>query len=113
MEKERLGKRGMELTIGTIVVIVLAIVVLIVLVVGFTGGWGNLWGNISAFFGGSNVDSIVQACNTACLTNSINAWCYDIRTIKGVSDITEPKKCVELKANIKYGLKDCPAITCT
>jgi len=111
MEKERLGKRGMELTIGTMVVIVLAIVVLVVLIVGFTGGWGNLWGNISAFFGGSNIDSIVQACNTACLTNSKNAWCLEERKITGVS-ITE-KTCDELKSQVEYGFKDCPAITCS
>ncbi len=110
MEKKRLGKRGMELTIGTIVVIVLAIVVLVVLVVGFTGGWGNLWGNISAFFGGSNVDSIVQACKTACLTNSINAWCYEIRSVKGVT--LTGTNCKDLKGETKYGFTDCPAITC-
>lgn len=70
------------MTIGTIVIIVLALIVLVVLVLGFTGGWSNLWGRITSFFGGSNVDSIVQACQVACSTNSQNDYCVRERSVK-------------------------------
>ena len=105
-----MNKRGAELAISTLVIIVIAVVVLVVLVVGFTTGWGNLWGNIQAFFGGgSNVDAMVRACDTACLTQSKNAWCAEERTVTG---FTGKKTCEQLKAESTKGFKDCPGITC-
>ncbi len=78
-----MNKRGAELTIGTLVIIVLAVIVLVVLVVGFTSGWGDLWANISQFFGaGANIDTVVSACNTACLTQGKNAFCTQNREVK-------------------------------
>ncbi len=84
------NKKGAELTIGTIVIIVLALVVLVVLILGFTSGWGNLWGRITSFFGGgNNVDSVVQACSVVCSTNSMNDFCVIDRTLRVNKD--DPK----------------------
>jgi len=81
-------KKGAELTIGTIVIIVLALVVLVVLVLGFTGGWGNLWSRITSIFGGgANVDSVVQACQVACSTESKYDYCTRERTIMAESNV--------------------------
>lgn len=78
-----MNKKAAEMTIGTIIIIVLALIVLVVLVVGFTGGWSNLWGKITAFFGGgTNVDTIVQACQLACTSNSQYDYCDKMRTLK-------------------------------
>ena len=107
-----INKRGAELAISTLVIIVLAVVVLIVLIVGFTAGWSKLWGNISSFFGSSNVDSIAKACQTACLTQSKNDWCNEQRTITGVSAIKTPQTCEQLKTNANLGFKPCPEINC-
>ena len=62
MEKKReMNKKGAEMTIGTIIIIVLALVVLVVLIFGFSTGWSNLWEKITAFGGGEvNVQSVVQ-----------------------------------------------------
>lgn len=61
------NKRGAELTIGTIVIIVLAIAVLVFLIFGFTTGWNNLWSKIGIYGGGgSNINDIVQACAASC-----------------------------------------------
>ena len=77
-----MNKKGAEMTIGTIIIIVLALIVLVVLVVGFTGGWSNLWGKITAFFGGgTNVDTIARACELACTSGSNYDYCKD-RTLK-------------------------------
>ena len=103
------NKRGAELAISTLVIIVVAVVVLIVLIVGFTTGWSKLWGNITAFFGGSNVDSIAKACNTACLTDSKNAWCTEERTVSGF-DVK--KTCEQLKTETAKGFSPCATITC-
>ncbi len=111
---KKLNKKGAEMTIGTIVIIVLALIVLVVLIVGFTGGWGNLWGRISSFFGGENVDSIVSACNVACSTNAKYDYCERTRDLKvkeGGTMTTRQVKCVDL-VNEKYGLKRCDSITC-
>ena len=65
------NKKGAELTIGTIIIIILAIVVLVFLIYGFTTGWGNLWDKISNWGGGSsNVQTILQGCQVACSTNA-------------------------------------------
>jgi len=82
-----MNKKGAEMTISTVVIIVLALIVLVVLVVGFTGGWGNLWTRITAFFGGSNIDSIVQACQVACTTGAKNDYCDRMRIVKAESEI--------------------------
>lgn len=82
------NKKAAEMTVGTIIIIVLALIVLVVLVVGFTGGWTNLWGRISSFFGGgSNVDSIVQACQVACTTSQQYEFCERMRTVKTDTEI--------------------------
>lgn len=91
-----MNKRGAELTIGTLVIIVLAVIVLVVLVVGFTSGWGNLWANISAFFGGGvNLDTQVAACNTACLTKSTNAFCSQKRDVKASDNVFNKEKATD------------------
>ncbi len=100
-------KRGAELTIGTLVIIVLAIVVLVVLIAGFTTGWSRLWGNISAFFGGSNTDTIVKACDVACTTQGKNAFCTEQRTVDNVGS----KSCNLLATeNAALGFKACPGL---
>ena len=81
------NKKGSEMTIGTIVIIVLALIVLVVLVLGFTGGWGNLWGRITSFFGGPNIDSVVQACEMACTTKAKYDYCERVRTVKADSEV--------------------------
>ncbi len=76
------NKKGAELTIGTLVVIVLAIIVLVVLALGFGTGWTNLWSKITGYFSPVNVDAVKQACVYACTTNAKYDWCYRVREIK-------------------------------
>lgn len=89
------SKKGAELTVTTIIVIVLALVVLVVLVLGFTSGWGNLWGRITGFFGGPNIDSVVQACGIACTSQSNYDYCTRERTLKW----EENGKTIQVTAN--------------
>ena len=68
------GKKGQQLTLGTIILIILGVAVLIFLIFGFTTGWKNLFDKITNFGGGdANVDTIAQACEIACSTNAENA----------------------------------------
>jgi len=67
-----MNKKGAEMTIGTIVIIVLAIAVLVFLIYGFTTGWTNLWGKINIFSGGgSTINEVGQACAIACAQNDV------------------------------------------
>lgn len=88
-----MNKKGAEMTVGTLIIILLALLVLVVLVFGFTTGWSNLWSKIVNFFGGgSNVDSVKQACEVACATNAKYEYCCvvrDVRTQQGASAVKE------------------------
>ncbi|HRZ85881.1 MAG TPA: hypothetical protein P5277_03810 [Candidatus Paceibacterota bacterium] len=76
-----MNKKGADMTIGTIVVIVLAVLVLVFLVFGFSQGWGNLADKIFNFGGKPNVDTIVSACSVACSTNSQYDYCSHKRKL--------------------------------
>ncbi|MGV8152383.1 MAG: hypothetical protein ACP5OG_04830 [Candidatus Nanoarchaeia archaeon] len=82
--KANMNKKGAEMTIGTIIVIILALLVLVVLIYGFTTGWGDLWGKMKNYFGfGSkvNIDEIKTACTLACTTNAEYAFCTQTRQV--------------------------------
>jgi hypothetical protein len=61
----RLNKKGQDLSIGTLILIVLGVIVLVLLVLGFSIGWTNLWEKINIFGGSSSVGDVVTACNLA------------------------------------------------
>jgi len=109
-------KKGAEMTIGTIVMIILALVVLVVIIYGFTTGWGNLWDKVVNIGGGKiNVQTIVQSCQLACSTNSQYDYCTKERNIiiddsgKINSDL---KKCTDLEGDSQYGLEICTNFNC-
>lgn len=74
MAKELLNKRGQELSIGTLVLIVLGIIVLVLLVLGFSIGWDNLFRKIG-IFQGNDISSVVTACNVAVSSQSQVSYC--------------------------------------
>jgi len=77
-----MNKKGAEMTIGTIVIIILAIIVLVVLVYGFTTGWQDMWDNIVSFGGGKvNVQTVIQSCEIACSTQQEYSYCKKVRSV--------------------------------
>ena len=77
-----MNKKGADLAIGTIVVIILALVVLVVIIYGFTVGWGNLFQQILGFGGGQvNVQTIVNSCQVSCSTQSTFDYCSRTRNV--------------------------------
>jgi len=78
------NKRGAEMTIGTIIIIILALVVLVFLIVGFSMGWKNLWSSITGYGGGEeNVDQVAQTCKIACTANQKYNFCTKENKIIG------------------------------
>jgi hypothetical protein len=104
-----MNKRGFELAISTLVVIIIGALVLGVLIYGFTYGWENFWNTITAFSGGKdNVQSVINACEISCSAENKYDYCSLKRTIIA-SGNKETRTCNELE-NL-YEL-NCPAINC-
>ena len=113
------NKRGQGLSTNAIILIVLGIVVLAVLVIGFTLGWDK----IAPWISTSNVDTIKTQCDVACSTGSTYDYCTVNRTLKAGEVISNDKKSAEgtcyafshsTNSDIysKYGIEECPSITC-
>ena len=74
------SKRGQELSIGTLVLIVIGVIVLVLLVLGFSMGWSNLFAKIGIYQGG-DVASVATACELATSSQSKDAYC-ECKTVK-------------------------------
>jgi hypothetical protein len=84
-------KRG-EMTIGTIVVIILAILVLVFVIYAFTMGSVPFLDNIRNFGGGQiNVGTVVQSCQVACTTQSVYDYCTKSRKVVFSEDKDDPR----------------------
>lgn len=76
------NKKGQEMSVSTLVLIVIAVILLVLLVLGFSMGWQNLWNKINIFGGGSDVSAVIQACNLAASGGDKYAFCNDFKLIK-------------------------------
>ena len=103
------NKRGQDLSIGTLILIVLGIVVLVLLILGFSLGWSNLWEKVGIFQGGSGVESVIQSCKIAASTDALFTYCSDFKQIK-VDGKTEYLNCQDGKV-VLGGLDK--ELTCT
>jgi hypothetical protein len=80
--KKRMNRKAAEMTIGTLVVIILAVIVLVILVYGFSVGWGNFFNNLVGFGGGQvNAQTVVQSCQIACSTQAKYDYCERRRNV--------------------------------
>jgi hypothetical protein len=69
-----MNKRGQELSIGTLILIVLGIIVLVLLVLGFSIGWSQLFNKIN-IFSGSDLSAMVTACKVHAASNDATSYC--------------------------------------
>ena len=108
-----MNKKGVEMTIGTIVVIILALVVLVVLIYGFSTGWGNLWENILGYGGGKvNVQTVIESCRVACQTGGEYDYCTKNRSVTFVQNAKpEPVSCRQIATRLPQDLS-CDLVTC-
>ncbi|MEM0465439.1 MAG: hypothetical protein QXW97_01910 [Candidatus Pacearchaeota archaeon] len=110
-----MNKRGAEMTIGTIIVIILALVVLVVIIYGFTVGWSNLWQKITGFSPKSNVHTHVQACQIACTSESKYDYCKPRQVIfedKGKPVQFRSCEDLQIQRGSSIGLEPCLSISC-
>ena len=107
------SKRSSEMTIGTIIIIILALVVLIFLIYSFMKSGGSLMDNLKNFFsGGTNVDTIKNACQAACTTQASFSFCQEVRTLKVSDSVSYLGSCKTLSGLAVTGIASCAEITC-
>ncbi|MGC9309478.1 MAG: hypothetical protein ACP5D2_02160 [Candidatus Nanoarchaeia archaeon] len=116
-------KRAQNITLATIILIVLGIAVLVFLIWGFSTGWSEFWERITGITGGSNVDNIKQSCSMACAKGESGqyAYCTEERVVKFGQEIKElgnkttvTTTCKDLATNNTYkkyvSIQDCSSI---
>ncbi len=67
-------KRGQELSIGTLVIIVIGVIVLVLLILGFSIGWENLFAKVG-IVSGNDLSAMVAACKVAVASDSKASFC--------------------------------------
>ncbi len=105
------GKKGQGLSTNAIVLIVLGVIILVILIAGFTIGWKTLF----PFLNQNNVDTIKNACLTACSTNAEYDFCSVKRELNSDSGSFKDVTCKFLAKDPSvglYGVDDCSAISC-
>lgn len=112
------SKKAAEMTIGTIIVIILALVVLVVIVYGFTTGWGNLWQKLLGYGGGTvNVQTVVDGCKLACTTNSVYDYCVKYQKVtfdtNASSDMNKRTYTCKMLESYNVGLVACDNVDCS
>jgi hypothetical protein len=80
------NKKGQEMSVTTLVLIVIGVILLVMLILGFSMGWSNLWGKINILGGGGGVETVIQACQIAATSDAASSYCDDFKqvTIAGV-----------------------------
>ncbi len=76
------NKKGFELAISTIIILVLAIIILVALVIGFTIGFQKFWEGIKGV-SGSESDNIAKMCRSQCDLENKNSFCCENKTLNG------------------------------
>ena len=96
-----MNKRAQQMTLGTIIMIVLGLVVLVFLIYGFSVGWGNFMDKIFNFGGKSNVDTIKSACELAKQRGGTSSYEYSSlnRTVKWGDGTSSEMTCEELESS--------------
>jgi hypothetical protein len=110
------NKKGQDISITTIILVVLGIAVLVLLIFGFTKGWGN----IAPWLSGNNVDSIKTQCQASCALGSQYEFCSAKKTVNDGDSPKFESTCYELatsktapKDYSKYKFETCSAFpTC-
>lgn len=107
-----MNKKAQGMSISTIILLILGLVILVVLILGFVLGWDKILPWIG---GGNNIDTLQNACSTACATNSQYNFCSTPRKVKDGENPKFDATCYELATKYKtrnYGIAECTTITC-
>jgi len=103
MRKVGEDKKGQQMTLGTIIVIVLGIVVLVFLIYGFSKGWNNLWSKVTNLGGGDvNTNTIKTACALSCSQKDVYGFCEQKRTVMVEDNYKAIATCKQLTKPVSF-----------
>ncbi len=128
MKKRRnFNKKGVQLTLETVLLLILAVMAVVMLSLYFTGSFKGLFEKIETFYSKTNVDEVIKSCNLLADSGSDYSFCCDEKKVKyyeiseGEEDakrklVTENLKCKDLikKEFAKGKIKEvnCRGILC-
>ena len=75
-----MNKKGMEMAISTMVIIVLAIIILALAIINLTGGWQKFQDFLRGY-SESQLDSATKMCQTQCVMESKDSFCCQNKTL--------------------------------
>ena len=77
-----MNKKGLELAVNTLVILILAVVLLAFMIVFFTTSSGDFASKIRSYFGYSNVDNVADSCSILADTNSEYSYCCERKLVR-------------------------------
>ncbi|MAH06826.1 hypothetical protein CMI38_01085 [Candidatus Pacearchaeota archaeon] len=110
-----MNKKGMEMAINTVVILVLAIVVLVFLVLFFTNSSGEFAGRVKSYFSYSNVDRIVEQCNLLVDLDRGYTYCCEKNEVRFFSDGERDESlmsCGEMVERFGVEKMGCEGVSC-
>lgn len=87
-------KRGVEINVSTIIIVILAVLVLVILALYFTGGMKTLFSQITGIGGSysaTDIENAQNVCALRCTANDVNYFCtheFNIREVDKNGQIT-------------------------
>ena len=105
-----IDKKAQNMSLTTILIMVLGVVVVVLLIWGFSVGWGNFWDTVNPFASKSNIDNIKSACALACSAGGASDYCSLVRDVKMPDDSKLKGSCATLGPQ---GVASCSAVSCT
>jgi hypothetical protein len=101
-----MNKKGFDISISTIVIIVISIVVLAGLVFLFTKGFGLWKTGIDPIGNSASRSAVIEACNLACTTEDLITFCCEIFSVNEGKIL-----CTDSSLGIDCSLS-CAAVSC-
>jgi len=119
LERELWNKKGLELAINTVVILVLAILLLLFLILFFTDAGKNFLASVGLYAGYSNVDNVIANCNILYDTKRNYEFCCEKKNVRYYENNEKLEKeftCNDLInksfINNKINDLDCGEISC-
>lgn len=94
-----MDKRGIEITISTVILLILGLLVLGIMIFLITSSSNSFMENVKSFFSYSNVDSVVNSCNMLAGSEITYKYCCEKNLVKYYVDGEKEKSelsCFEL-----------------
>ncbi len=109
---KRRNKRAQGLSTNAIILLILGVFILAIMILGFMIGWSPLKNLMNP----TNVDSLIEDCQTVCGLNQKYSFCSAERTLRVNEENFEVETSCAVLSGVsdfsKYKIQKCPSIEC-